>query len=322
MFKFLYSNFYDQLSKINPTTTSGNTSTTTKTSSHAASNNKHNISKSNHETIKPNTTTSRSPSITRPATTPTNTASTSATVELPLILPNITLKNLDLDHQGFMFIDEMPDSLIIDSQTKSAYDRAYSLSSPSTSSVSSNSNSSSYPSTYLNLSAPSYFSKSHTDKQLPPKEEPLKISKTKKSTTKTPPPKPNLNRSNTLSPKTLSRRLSLTTATQGPGKNIGPNLNKISESTRYLNKTHSFTNGQSPFRANLSSNSELSSSLNNSFQSLVHYGDNIGAKVVKCLINENLYESQSLINQDYDIYQVFIKFLFTNKLANLQFFFN
>jgi hypothetical protein len=44
--------------------------------------------------------------------------------------------------------------------------------------------------------------------------------------------------------------------------------------------------------------------INNSFQSLVHYGDNIGAKVVKCLINESLYESQSLINQDYDIYQV------------------
>lgn len=42
----------------------------------------------------------------------------------------------------------------------------------------------------------------------------------------------------------------------------------------------------------------------NTFQSLVHYGDNIGAKIVKCLINENLYESQSLINQDYDIYQV------------------
>ena len=203
-----------------------------------------------------------------------------------------------------MFIDEMPDSLIIDSQAKSAYDRAYSLSSPSTSSVSSNSNSSSYPSTYLNLSAPSYFSKGHADKQLPPKEEPLNISKPKKTTTKAPQPKPNLNRSNTLSPKTLSRRLSLTSATQGPGKNIGPGLNKVSESTHYLNKTHSFTNGQSPFRANLSSNPELSSSLNNSFQSLVHYGDNIGAKVVKCLINENLYESQSLINQDYDIYQV------------------
>jgi hypothetical protein len=37
---------------------------------------------------------------------------------------------------------------------------------------------------------------------------------------------------------------------------------------------------------------------------LVHYGDNIGAKNIKCLINENLYESQSLLNQDYDIYQV------------------
>lgn len=42
----------------------------------------------------------------------------------------------------------------------------------------------------------------------------------------------------------------------------------------------------------------------NTFQSLVHYGDNIGAKIVKCLINENSYESQSLIHQEYDIYQV------------------
>ncbi|RNA34289.1 sacsin [Brachionus plicatilis] len=41
----------------------------------------------------------------------------------------------------------------------------------------------------------------------------------------------------------------------------------------------------------------------NTFQSLVHYGDNIGAKVVKCLINENSYETQSLIATDYDIYQ-------------------
>lgn len=41
----------------------------------------------------------------------------------------------------------------------------------------------------------------------------------------------------------------------------------------------------------------------NTFQSLVHYGDNIGAKVVKCLINENSYESQNLITTDYDIYQ-------------------
>ena len=41
----------------------------------------------------------------------------------------------------------------------------------------------------------------------------------------------------------------------------------------------------------------------NTFQSLVHYGDNIGAKVVKCLINENSYEAQSILSPDYDIYQ-------------------
>ncbi len=317
MFKFLYSNFYDQLSKINPTTNNGNTSSTNKfSSSNAATSNKHNISKSNQETIKSNKSSikiSQSSSIKQKenAHTETNTtaASNTATTELPsvsLLLPNITLKALDLDHQGLIFIDEMPDSLIMDSQTKSNYDRAYSLSSPSNSSVSSNSNSSSYPTPYLNLSAPSYFSKGHLAKQLPPKEEPLNISKPKKTTTRIPPPKPNLNRSNTLSPKTLSRRLSLTSATQGPGKNIGPGLSKVHESKPSLNKTNSFTDKKNPFRANLNSNPDLNS-LNNSFQSLVHYGDNIGAKVVKCLINENLYESQSLINQDYDIYQVIFK---------------
>lgn len=53
------------------------------------------------------------------------------------------------------------------------------------------------------------------------------------------------------------------------------------------------------------------------FQSLVHYGDNIGAKIVKCLINENLYESQSLLNQEYDIYQVRNHFLSTYNLIQL-----
>ncbi|CAF0746878.1 unnamed protein product [Brachionus calyciflorus] len=38
-------------------------------------------------------------------------------------------------------------------------------------------------------------------------------------------------------------------------------------------------------------------------ESLVHYGDNIGAKIVKCLINENSFDGSNLINSNYDIYQ-------------------
>ena len=52
---------------------------------------------------------------------------------------------------------------------------------------------------------------------------------------------------------------------------------------------------------------DFSNLFTNSFKSLVHYGDNIGAKIVKCLINESFYEAQSLINQEYDIYQVILK---------------
>jgi hypothetical protein len=48
---------------------------------------------------------------------------------------------------------------------------------------------------------------------------------------------------------------------------------------------------------------EFSNLFTSTFQSLVHYGDNIGATVVKCLVNENSYETQSLVNQEYDIYQ-------------------
>lgn len=51
---------------------------------------------------------------------------------------------------------------------------------------------------------------------------------------------------------------------------------------------------------------EFSNLLINLFKSLVHYGDSIGANIVKCLINESFYESQSLINQEYDIYQVIL----------------
>jgi hypothetical protein len=52
----------------------------------------------------------------------------------------------------------------------------------------------------------------------------------------------------------------------------------------------------------------------NLFKSLVHYGDSIGANIVKCLINESFYESQTLINQEYDIYQV----IFMNKVSQIK----
>ena len=42
----------------------------------------------------------------------------------------------------------------------------------------------------------------------------------------------------------------------------------------------------------------------NFLKSIIHYGDNIGAKSVKCIINESTYESQTLLKNDYDIYQV------------------
>jgi hypothetical protein len=42
----------------------------------------------------------------------------------------------------------------------------------------------------------------------------------------------------------------------------------------------------------------------NILKSLIHYGDNIGARCVNCVINENSYETSSLLTQDYDIYQV------------------
>ena len=42
----------------------------------------------------------------------------------------------------------------------------------------------------------------------------------------------------------------------------------------------------------------------NFLKSIVHYGDNIGARSVKCIINESSYKSQTLLKNDYDIYQV------------------
>ena len=92
-------------------------------------------------------------------------------------------------------------------------------------------------------------------------------------------------------------------------KNFKPNLN-LAKVTH--DKARETLSASSPSNNNKcpnahTNNKEFSNLLTNTFQSLVHYGDNIGAKVVKCLINENLYETQSLINQDYDIYQVIVR---------------
>jgi hypothetical protein len=85
------------------------------------------------------------------------------------------------------------------------------------------------------------------------------------------------------------------------------NNNNNNNTTNSNNTNNNNNNNSSNFKSYFKihkSNPELFNLFNSQFQSLVHYGDNIGARVVKCLINENLYESQSLINQDYDIYQV------------------
>ena len=62
--------------------------------------------------------------------------------------------------------------------------------------------------------------------------------------------------------------------------------------------------GGGPRSEHAATNIDFSNLFNNTFQSLVHYGDNIGARIVKCLINESVYENQSLMSQEYDIYQV------------------
>lgn len=116
-----------------------------------------------------------------------------------------------------------------------------------------------------------------------------------------------LSKSNSLSPKKISSRKFIhtnTNNTNGVDSKCGVNSSFGVTTTNNSTAAPSIT---SPNRHVDSSNSNAELNTNlffNTFQSLVHYGDNIGAKIVKCLINENLYESQSLINQDYDIYQV------------------
>ena len=75
--------------------------------------------------------------------------------------------------------------------------------------------------------------------------------------------------------------------------------------------------GGGPRSEHAATNIDFSNLFNNTFQSLVHYGDNIGARIVKCLINESVYENQSLMSQEYDIYQVSVGCTWWWKLFDL-----
>ena len=237
MFKFLYSNFYDQLSKIN-----------TKSSTEE-------LAKSKPKPV--------DAAVVAVAPTP-----APPTPPQPDIVVEAAAAVASISHLEEMLTSSLKSQPEVEeSPSKPTYGRAYSFSSPSA-----------HPSNYLNLSTPNYFSKGFSPKT-PPKQA--------LSSALSGPAKSNLTRANTLSPKSLSRKSSFQS---GP-----KNLTKLNENTNIIANT---------LLTNPHVNSEYSCLFNNTFQSLVHYGDNIGAKVVKCLINENLYETQSLINQDYDIYQV------------------
>ena len=121
-----------------------------------------------------------------------------------------------------------------------------------------------------------------------------------------------LSKSNSLSPKKISSRKFIHTNTNNTN-GVDSKCVNSSFGVATTNNSTAASSITSPNRHVDSSNSNAELNTNlffNTFQSLVHYGDNIGAKIVKCLINENLYESQSLINQDYDIYQVISTLLF------------
>lgn len=303
MFKFLYSNFYDQLSKINPKQTPSYTTTTTPTP------------QSNNHKESSSTTTTSTPTIKSKQNTEYNSALTSekqsktkpTSCGASNNLTNTTRSNRS-KQQATKDSPLLPDMLDAEPPpNKRAY--SYSLAS-----------SKDPQSTFLNLSTPNYFSKGYAPK-LPPEELPLKISKSRDHQQQQPRPtslvtntKTSLIRSNTLSPKNQhQRRGSLTTHGLTKLATAAGLANKLNRTNTLLN--HSTNTSHRTNLSNFSSDFILpnhktshSNLLNNSFQSLVHYGDNIGAKVVKCLINENLYETSSLINQDYDIYQVMIHF--------------
>lgn len=300
MFKFLYSNFYDQLSKINPKQSPSNTTTLTPT----PHNNNHKESGStttSTPTIKSKNNADYNSALTSEKQSKTKPTSCGASSN-----PNTTGSNRPKQQQVIKDPPLLPDMLDAEPPpNKRAY--SYSLAS-----------SKDPQSSFLNLSTPNYFSKGFAPK-LPPEELPLKISKSRdhqqhqRPTSLVTNTKTSLVRSNTLSPKSQQhqRRGSLTTHGLTKLATAAGLVNKLNRTNTLLN--HDTNTSHRTNLSNFSSdfilpNHKTSHShlLTNSFQSLVHYGDNIGAKVVKCLINENLYETSSLINQDYDIYQVIV----------------
>ena len=124
-----------------------------------------------------------------------------------------------------------------------------------------------------------------------------------------------LTRSNTLSPKTLSKNRSNYLPDRTSKYNSLLSNNSTYQNVSNLNNSNNNNIINNSISNNPNTITEYSNLLNNAFQSLVHYGDSIGAKSVKCLINESLYETQSLINQGYDIYQVIylIRFILWRK---------
>ena len=116
-----------------------------------------------------------------------------------------------------------------------------------------------------------------------------------------PHPHPQPKSKNRHSTKNNSAKNSYRNANKKANKNFKPPLNNSTNVSPLLINNDQIMSKHVNNNINIV---EFSNLFTNTFQSLVHYGDNIGAKVVKCLINENLYETQSLINQDYDIYQV------------------
>ena len=276
MFKFLYSNLYEQISKITSKSTTNTTNTDLKTAS-----------LSNEQDEEPSSLifqykTPKSPRLDT--------------------FNRLKLSSLSTDDIKQQEMDSTP---ITPSNT--SYTRAYSLSSPTTSTTTQQE-----PSNYLNLSTPNYFSKNQHNSNMPPKETPLKSAKSKADHASSRPKTSSLNRTNTMASKIIANRQSSGSSSSSSFSTSKSILNKLTEFNHV--KTNTFTSynnnnnnsnelGMNKFPLKHNLNAEFTSLINNAFQSLVHYGDNIGAKVVKCLINENLYETSSLINQDYDIYQ-------------------
>ena len=91
--------------------------------------------------------------------------------------------------------------------------------------------------------------------------------------------------------------------------------NHHSSSDEWTENIYENDKGSSDSRQKINTD-ELNLLLLLSFKSIVHYGDNIGAKSVRCVITENNFDSHSLLNQDYEVYQVMDLFLFFNLILN------